>query len=150
MSSVPFLDQVRDEQHLTTVTLVVSRLSEMGCLTDEAAGADARMLASAVIDNGTGGTSKVDMVRSVADATASIATKAGKVLGKAACKAGQCGVDIVQSAVKKAVVLEGPACPNCGAGTRLRTASKTGRVFFACCDYADTGCTGTLDIVEAK
>lgn len=150
MSGVPFLDQVRDEQHLTTVVLVISRLSEMGCLTDEAAGIEGRVLASAVIDDGAGSTSKVDMVRSVAGATASIATKAGKVLGEAACKAGQCGVDIVQSAVKRAVVLDGPACPRCGAGTRLRTASKTGRLFFACCDYAATGCTGTVDIVEAK
>lgn len=145
-----FLDQVRDEQHLTTVALVISRLAEMDCLTAEAAGIEARTLASAVIDNGTGSTSKVNMVRSVAGATASLAAKAGKVLGEAACKAGQGGVDLVQSAMKKAVVLEGPACPKCGAGTRLRTASKTGRVFFACSDYADTGCTGTLDIVEAK
>lgn len=150
MSGVPFLDQVRDEQHLTTVALVISRLAEMGCLTDEAAGIDARMLASAVVANSAGNTPKVNMVRSVAGATASIATKAGKVLGEAACKAGQSGVDLVQSAVKRAVILEGPTCPKCGAGTRLRTAAKTGRVFFACSSYNDTGCTGTLDIVEAK
>lgn len=145
-----FLDQMRDEQHLTTMALVIGRLAEMGYLTDEAAGTDARVLASAVIHNGAGDTSKFDMVRSMADATASIATKAGKVLGKAARKAGQSSVDLVQSAVKRAVVLEGPACPNCGAGTRLRTASKTGRVFFACSEYAATGCTGTFDIVDAN
>lgn len=96
MSGVPFLDQVRDEQHLTTVALVISRLSEMGCLTDEAAGIEGRVLASTIISNRAVSASKGDVVRSVAGAAASLAAQVGKVLGDAACRAGQSGVGLVQ------------------------------------------------------
>lgn len=168
--NVPFAQMLAREQQVAQVTVIVSRLSELGFLTDEASSMEAGTMTGLVVGETGIEVSGSDAVRraivsktaksvetvfSTANALVSKSTptvrKVGRTTFDVVSRASVFAFEVTRGATARMTgSVSGPACPLCGEATVIRRNRKTGRPFVACTAWESTGCNFVSEISITK